>query len=244
VGKADLGGAGGRVAFDSNGTIQTGSIDLSGHKTYFRHSLSYYPSLDGTLGIRGDSGVSDLVYSSGTLTLDTTVGYWIHSNGDHGIGDLQSHDDNGISYNTCTFTFNSINLSGSLNIVLQGKNSLILKTRSNGNITIGIDLNADGGNWTWDDTRKGTSGSSLDNYRNWIGLGKLGGKNSVQTGSYVGLGPGGGNYRVEGTTESDGLKWKGGGGGYGSAGQYASTGFGQPYGSPTLAHLHGGSSGK
>ena len=31
-------------------------------------ALSYYPSLDGTLGLKGDSGVSDLTYSSGTLT--------------------------------------------------------------------------------------------------------------------------------------------------------------------------------
>ena len=33
VGKADLGGAGGRIAFESNGTIQMGTYDLSGHKT-------------------------------------------------------------------------------------------------------------------------------------------------------------------------------------------------------------------
>ena len=138
-----------------------------------------------------------------------------------------------------------MNLTGSLNLVLKGNNSLILKTQSNGNIVIGIDFNLDGDSWSWDNSnaRKGTVNPILNNYRNWIGLGKLGGKNGIQSGNFVGIGPGAGNYRVEGTTEGDGLKWKGGGGGYGSAGQYASTGFGQPYGSPTLAHLHGGSSG-
>ena len=207
--------------------------------------LSYYPSLDGTLGLKGDSGVSDLTYSSGTLTIDTTVGYWIHSGGDHGDGLIQSHDDNGITYKTCTFTFNSISLTGSVNLVLKGDNSLVLKTQSNGNVVIGIDINLDGDDWTYDnsDARKGTVNPILNNYRNWIGLGKIGGKNGIQSGNFVGIGPGAGNYRVEGTTENDGYKWKGGGGGYGSAGQYASTGFGQPYGSPTLAHLHGGSSG-
>ena len=81
-----MGGAGGRIAFESNGTVQMGTYDLSGHKTQSRHALSYYPSLDGTLGLKGDSGVSDLTYSSGTLIIDTTVGYWIHSGGDHGDG--------------------------------------------------------------------------------------------------------------------------------------------------------------
>ena len=52
VGKADMGGAGGRIAFESNGTVQMGTYDLSGHKTQSRHQLSYYPSLDGTLGLK------------------------------------------------------------------------------------------------------------------------------------------------------------------------------------------------
>ena len=64
-----------------------------------------------------------------------------------------------------------------------------------------------------------------------------------KAGTNDGVGPGKGQARVEGTTESDGFKRKGGGGGYGSAGQYAAGGFGETYGSATLAHLHGGSSG-
>ena len=40
VGKADMGGAGGRIAFESNGTVQMGTYDLSGHKTQSRHQLS------------------------------------------------------------------------------------------------------------------------------------------------------------------------------------------------------------
>ena len=42
-----------------------------------------------------------------------------------------------IDYKTCTFTFNSISLTGSVSVVLQGDNSLILKTQSNGSYNQG-----------------------------------------------------------------------------------------------------------
>ena len=41
--------------------------------------------------------------------------------------------------------FDSINLASGLTVKLQGENSLILKTRNHGNITVGTNLNANGG---------------------------------------------------------------------------------------------------
>ena len=134
-GIADFDGSGGRIAFDSNGTIKVGSYDVTGHSILNRHDYSVYPNYDGTLSLRGDSGVNNLSYASGTLTIDTSVGYWYHSGGDHGQGVIQSHDDGGVEYKTCTFTFDSISLTGSLNVVLQGDNSLVMKTQSNGSVT-------------------------------------------------------------------------------------------------------------
>ena len=237
-GIADMDGTGGRIAFDSNGTIKIGTYDLSGHymgrndRTFLR-----YPTLDGSLAIRGDSGVNNLSFASGTLTIDTSAAYWYHSGGDHGSGVIQSHDDGGITYKTCTFTFNSISLTGSLNVVLQGDNSLILKTQSNGNINVGVDLSADAIDQTYDNSR------SPSNTHHWRSVAKLGGRNGRLNNEGDGYGPGKGQTRVSGTLESDGLRHKGGGGGYGSAGEFSSGGFGESYGSASLAHLHGGSSG-
>ena len=68
-------------------------------------------------------------------------------------------------------------------------------------------------------------------------MGRLGGHNGGTKNSSNGYGPGGGKLSVNGTV--------GGGGGYGSIGQYHSTDatFGNTYGSPYIAHLHGGSGG-
>ena len=57
---------------------------------------------------------------------------------------MEQKDDSGIQYKTSTFTFDSINLASGLTVKLQGDNSLILKTRNHGNITIGTNLNANG----------------------------------------------------------------------------------------------------
>ena len=239
-GIARMDGTGGRIAFDSNGTIKIGTYDLSGHSKSAHNTweLQRYPFLDGTLALKGDSGVNDLSYASGTLTIDTSAAYWYHSGGDHGSGVIQSHDDGGIEYKTCTFTFDSISLTGSVNVVLQGDNSLILKTQSNGSINVGVNLSADATDQTYLTSR------SPDANRHYTSVAKLGGRNGKISGQGDGRGPGKGQTRVEGTTlESDGMRWKGGGGGYGSAGEYSSGGFGEAYGSASLAHLHGGSSG-
>ena len=238
-GIAYMDGTGGRIAFDSNGTIKIGNYDLSGHSKNPHNTweLQRYPFLDGTLALKGDSGVDDLSYASGTLTIDTSAAYWHHSGGDHGSGIIQSYDDDGIEYKTCTFTFDSISLTGSVTVDLKGDNSLILKTQSNGNIVVGVDLSADATDQNYDSSRSPSAN------RHYKSVGKLGGRSGKIAGTFVGEGPGKGQTRVEGAAESDGFKQKGGGGGYGSAGQYSAGGFGEAYGSASLAHLHGGSSG-
>ena len=216
-------GGGGRIAIKTNGNLTLGTIALDGYRP-------------GTLHISGTTSTNSINYSSDTLTFDTTHGYWHHSSGAHGTGVIEDKDDNGITYKTCTFTFDSINLASGLTVVLQGKNALILKTRNHGNISVGTTLSADGGN----------SDSSYTSYIGEVpfGMGKLGGhdgglKNSNSNGN--GAGTGGGKFQGGGVTGNI----VGGGGGYGTSGQYSlnDTNFGKQYGSTALAHLLGGSGG-
>ena len=126
-------------------------------------------------------------FSSGTLTFDTTHGFWTHTSGVHGTGVIEQNVDNGITYKTCAFTFDSINLSSGLTVVLQGENSLILKTRNHGNITVGTNLNANGGDA---DTNYPAHYSML-----YQGLGRLGGYNGGYRNSSNGYGPGAGKFK-------------------------------------------------
>ena len=210
-------GGGGRIAIKTNGNLTLATTTLDGYRP-------------GTLHISGSTPTTALSHSSGTLTFDTTFGYWRHSSGAHGVGVIEEKDDEGIEYKTCTFTFPSISLNSGLTVNLQGENSLILKTTNQGNISIGTNLSADGGN-----ANMAYSGyiSSVINY----GIGKLGGYNGGNGISAGGFGPGAGKLSANGS--------HGGGGGYGAAGQYHSsdTTFGGTYGSAALSHLHGGSGG-
>ena len=216
-GLPDTPGGGGRIAIKTNGNLTLGTIKLDGHRP-------------GTLHISGSTPTAALSHSSGTLTIDTTYGYWTHSGGTHGVGVIETKDDNGIEYKTYTFTFPSINLGTGLTVNMQGENALILKTTNHGNISIGTTLSANGGNA--EIAYPGFYSSTI-NY----GMGKLGGYNGGTKNSSNGYGPGAGKLSVNGAI--------GGGGGYGSTGQYQSTDttFSNTYGSPSIAHLHGGSGG-
>ena len=209
-------GGGGRIAMKTNGSITLGTVALDGYRP-------------GTLHISGATATNSINLSSGTITFDTTHGYWHHSSGVHGVGAFQEKEDDGLEYITCTFTFDSINLASGLTVVLQGDNPLILKTRNHGNISVGTTLSADGGD----------SDSTYASYIGEVpfGIGKLGGADGGLKNSTGGYGPGGGKLSVDGTV--------GGGGGYGSVGQYHSTdvSYGGTYGGDSLSHIHGGSGG-
>ena len=109
-------GGGGRIAIKTNGNLTLGTTKLDG----------YTP---GTLHISGATATSTINLSSGTITFDTTHGYWHHTSGVHGVGVIEQKVDNAITYKTSTFTFDSINLASGLTVKLQGENSLILKTQ-------------------------------------------------------------------------------------------------------------------
>eukprot|EP00665_Eupelagonemidae_sp_cell47_P013379 gene13379-biopygen5268 len=66
----DRSGGGGRISFSSDGSVTTGSTDISGFQP-------------GTVSVFGSNGVSDLIFSSGTLVFSTTDGTWRHSDGKH-----------------------------------------------------------------------------------------------------------------------------------------------------------------
>ena len=129
--------------------------------------------------------------------------------------------------------FDSINLASGLTVKLQGENSLILKTRNHGNITVGTNLNANGGD----------ANSNYPAHYSLIyqGLGRLGGYDGGLTNSSNGYGPGAGKLKGGGVSGN----LVGGGAGYGSIGQYHANDntFGITYGDSALAHLHGGSGG-
>jgi hypothetical protein len=82
-------GGGGRIAIKTNGNLTLGTIALDGHRP-------------GTLHISGSTPSVALSHSSGTLTIDTTHGYWTHTGGTHGVGVIEDKDDGGIEYKTCS----------------------------------------------------------------------------------------------------------------------------------------------
>ena len=198
-------GGSGRIAFVTDGELKVGNIDISG-------------SYEGNVAVIGETpGLpADLNYTSGILTFNTTAGIWHHSSGQHGRGVITTHNDGGNTYGISTYTFDSINLHQGLTVAFEGSNSLILKTRNNGDIAVGTDLNANGSN-----SPGGTAGGS----------GKLGGYDGGWNQNDA-KGPG------KGKTNNDG-----GGGGYGSAGVMSGGGYGEIYGDLILNHLHGGSGG-
>ena len=96
-------GGGGRVAIKTNGNITLGTISLDGYRP-------------GTLHISGSTPANAINFSSGTLTFNTTHGYWHHTSGVHGTGVITEKEDDGLTYKTCTFTFDSINLDRGLTV--------------------------------------------------------------------------------------------------------------------------------
>ena len=129
----------------------------------------FWMDVPGTLHISGATPTNSINFSSGTITFDTTHAYWHHTSGVHGTGVIEEKEDDGLAYSTCSFTFDSINLESGLTVKLEGKNSLILKTRNHGNISVGTTLSANGGD---SDTTYPAYLTAVE-----YGVGKLGGAN-------------------------------------------------------------------
>ena len=168
--------------------------------------------------------VSSLEFTSGTLTIDTDKGEIAHSDGSFLLGEFTdktftAEDGTAYSYKISTFTADKISLGSGVVVNLMGNNPVSLRTRNNGDITLGSTINVNGGS---DPSNIG-------------GTAKAGGFNGGAK-DVDGYGPG------KGKTKS--VSSQGGGAAYGGSGLENATGYSQTYGSPDLAnHLFGGSGG-
>ena len=168
--------------------------------------------------------VSSLEFTSGTLTIDTDKGEIAHSDGSFLLGEFTdktftAEDGTAYSYKISTFTADKISLGSGVVVNLMGNNPVSLRTRNNGDITLGSTINVNGGS---DPSNVG-------------GTAKAGGFNGGAK-DVDGYGPG------KGKTKS--VSSQGGGAAYGGSGLENATGYSQTYGSPDLAnHLLGGSGG-
>ncbi|MDG1173025.1 MAG: discoidin domain-containing protein, partial [Opitutales bacterium] len=209
------GGGGGRIYLSgSEGFQNFGSDNLL--------TTGGEGTVSGTEGsVRFDQPIiqANLNYFSGTLLMDTSKGIIKHSSGDlyYGLIEDQTyrHEDGTLwSYSVCKFTFEEIRLGGSLIIELMGNSALLLEAAS-GDMIIGSDLRANGGNA---DTNLGTGGLAI-----------LGGYQGVSPGMLAGKGPG----STIKTAEQ----------GYGAAHGGHGSGDSTIYGTAEILDLIGGSSG-
>ena len=84
------------------------------------------------------------------MTIDTDLATLTHSDGSFLAGTILEKTyvtAGGVSfpYKVCVFTADRINLGSSLIVSLQGKNALSLRTRNHGDLTLGTQLTAHGG---------------------------------------------------------------------------------------------------
>ena len=106
---------------------------------------------EGTLHLEATTGGMDaLVFNNGVVTINTTTATVTHSGGGGvAFGQIEdrvyNHNGTDIPYAVTIFNFDKIELGGSVLVVLKGENPLSLRTRNNGDITIGADIIADGG---------------------------------------------------------------------------------------------------
>ena len=141
-----------------------GRIYLEASQSLVNHASSTYANLTASGGVsagarHGTDGtvkiirpqVTSLVFTTGTLTLDTDKAEINHSDGSFLAGTLEDRsatlpDGTTLAYKVCVFTADSINLGSGVIVNLVGKNALSLRTRNNGDFTIGTQFIANGGN--------------------------------------------------------------------------------------------------
>ena len=110
---------------------------------------------DGTVKIIRPQ-VTSLVFTSGSLIIDTSMATITHSDGSFLAGSFEDRtythtDGTGYPYKVCIFTADQISLGAGVLVTLQGSNALSLRTRNNGNLTLSTQLianGADGGDHT------------------------------------------------------------------------------------------------
>ena len=169
--------------------------------------------------------VSSLVFTSGTLSIDTDKGEITHSDGSFLLGEFSDKtytdgDGNAYPYQVVTYTADTISLGSGVVVNLTGRNSVSLRTRNHGALTLGTTINVNGGN---DPSNVGGSGKAG---------GFDGGAMDVD-----GNGPGKGKTKSVNSAQ-------GGGAAFGGQGKDWDFSYSQTYATPELAnHLIGGSGG-
>jgi hypothetical protein len=218
-------GGGGRIYVEaSQSLVNHASSTHSNLTASGGQSAGARHGTDGTVKIIRPQ-VSSLTFTTGTLTIDTDNAEINHSDGSFLAGTLEDKsvtlaDSTVLTYKVCVFTADSISIGSGVVVNLTGKNALSLRTRNNGNLTIGTQFIANGG-------------SVLDH--TIPAIGKLGGFDGGARDA-DGMGPGGGltKYNSE----------RGGSAGYGGMGfSNGDATRGNPYGDAELTHLLGGSGG-
>ena len=150
-------------------------------------------------------------FSTGELSINTDTATWTHSSGASGAGEVKSYtwtdpQGNDITYSKAEFVFDRINIGSSVTVTLSGNNPIVLQTQSNGNITIGANFVANGGDGKQNRTTCG------------VGMlgGADGGRSNYDPGA-PGGGIGGGGQTGTGH-ETHFRQWVAGGGSYGGLG--------------------------
>ena len=175
------------------------------------------PGTSGGARFTRPSNLEDLVFHTGSIVIDTELGVLTHSDGDVAYGAIEDKThvgDDGVAwaYSSCRFSFTRIELGGGVIVTLNGRNALVLEATA-GNVDIGANLQADGGDANED---RG-------------GAGRLGGSDGDDAGTGAGRGPG---AATQASAQGHGAAF----GGHGS-------GDAKIYGDPPLNGLLGGSSG-
>ena len=226
-------GGGGRIAFISDGEIQTGSTLIDGGLA----------NADGAQGLAGsvfisprsDSTPTSLALNEGTLVFDTS-GSWKHSSGMQGKGTINSSqimvDGRPYGYSLCEFNFSNLVIGSEVIVVIKGTNSLSIRVENNATIGTDFILNGKSGQSEIYSGMQGPGG--------WASGRSLSNADQPEYPDSVlsGNGPGGGSGYGNSIPSSAG----GSHGGIGSGGlNEGSTGF--VYGDNNLTHLVGGSGG-
>ena len=150
-------GGGGRVYLEATSSLINNASSTNSNLVAAGGTGTNRPGTDGTVKLIRPQ-VTSLVFTSGTLVIDTSMATITHSDGSFLAGSFvdktYTHSDGtGYPYKVCVFTADEISLGAGVLVTLQGSNALSLRTRNNGDFTLSTQLIAngtDGGNHSSD----------------------------------------------------------------------------------------------
>ena len=148
-------GGGGRVYLEATSSLVNNGSSTNANLIAAGGTATNRTGTDGTVKIIRPQ-VTSLVFTSGSLIIDTSMATITHSDGSFLAGNFEDRtythtDGTGYPYKVCIFTADQISLGAGVLVTLQGSNALSLRTRNNGNLTLSTQLianGADGGDHT------------------------------------------------------------------------------------------------